>query len=348
MPALDRPLRHLGFLTLGFFDPADPLRGHEETLDLISLGEELGFDSVWLRQRHLETAISAPLSVIAAATQRTSRIALGTAVIPLGGENPFRLAEELNTVDLLSRGRLNPGFSVGTPQNWQFYKEAAYPETWETEDLTHGRAQRLIDLLRDPVVWQGELDGVDELSVRSVQPQSPGLLSRTWHGSGSRESARWGAEAGLNLLTSNVNRSIDGSLDFAHSQAEVIREFFEHSADPETARVSQGLVVIPTDSASPAQIEKYREYKAERDLRVGNTNGLKGNLFAEDLLGTSAEIADRLRNDEAYRLVDEVAFALPFTFTFDDHAQILHDIVDHLAPELGWTTPAAARTLAAV
>ena len=129
----------------------------------------------------------------------------------------------------------------------------------------------------------------------------------------------------------------------------MIREYFAHSAHADSARVSQGLVVIPTDSATPAQIEKYRAYKAERDVRVGNTNGLKGNLFAEDLLGTSEEIVDRLRHDAAYRLVDEVAFALPFTFTFDDHAQILHDIVENLAPALGWTAPVSAeRELAGV
>src|SRR6059058_4855359 len=111
----DRPLRKLGFLTIGLFDPADPRPGHESTLRIIELGEELGFDSTWLRHRHLQHGISSPLAVLAAATQRTRRIELGTAVTPLGFENPFRLAEDLGTVDVLSGGRLNPGVSVGVP-----------------------------------------------------------------------------------------------------------------------------------------------------------------------------------------------------------------------------------------
>ena len=45
MPDRSRPLRRLGFLTIGLFDPADPAPGHESTLSLIELGEELGLDS---------------------------------------------------------------------------------------------------------------------------------------------------------------------------------------------------------------------------------------------------------------------------------------------------------------
>ena len=92
MPLPGEPLEKLGFLTIGSFDGADPGPGHETTLRVIALGEELGFDSAWVRHRHLQHGISSPVAVLAAATQRTRRIALGTAVIPLGWENPLRLA----------------------------------------------------------------------------------------------------------------------------------------------------------------------------------------------------------------------------------------------------------------
>nr|WP_239522792.1 LLM class flavin-dependent oxidoreductase [Geodermatophilus normandii] len=113
MPAPGVPLERLGFLTIGLFDPADPAGGHETTLRTVELGERLGFDSAWLRHRHLQYGISSPVAVLAALTQRASRIELGTAVTPLGWENPLRLAEDLATVDVLSGGRLNPGVSVG-------------------------------------------------------------------------------------------------------------------------------------------------------------------------------------------------------------------------------------------
>jgi hypothetical protein len=41
-------------------------------------------DSAWVRHRHLQYGISSPVAVLAAASQRTSRIELGTAVTPLG------------------------------------------------------------------------------------------------------------------------------------------------------------------------------------------------------------------------------------------------------------------------
>jgi alkanesulfonate monooxygenase SsuD/methylene tetrahydromethanopterin reductase-like flavin-dependent oxidoreductase (luciferase family) len=84
VPVPAKPLLKLGFLTIGLFDPADPARGHESTLRIIELGEQLGFDSAWLRHRRLQYGISSPVAVLAAASQRTRRIALGTAVIPLG------------------------------------------------------------------------------------------------------------------------------------------------------------------------------------------------------------------------------------------------------------------------
>src|ERR1700704_971857 len=128
MPLPNSPLKKLGFLTIGLFDPADPRPGHESTLEVIELGERLGFDSAWVRHRHLQHGISSPVAILAAASQRTSRIALGTAVIPLGWENPLRLAEDLATVDLLTGGRLNPGISVGTPMHWDEVKPALYPD----------------------------------------------------------------------------------------------------------------------------------------------------------------------------------------------------------------------------
>src|SRR6202000_3341114 len=102
MPVPGVALERLGFLTIGLFDGDDPGPGHETTLEIIELGERLGVDSAWVRHRHLQYGISSPVAVLAAASQRTSRIDLGTAVIPLGWENPLRLAEDLGTARLLS------------------------------------------------------------------------------------------------------------------------------------------------------------------------------------------------------------------------------------------------------
>ncbi|MEQ0562112.1 LLM class flavin-dependent oxidoreductase [Amycolatopsis sp. NEAU-NG30] len=333
---MSRPLRKLGFLTIGLFDPADPRRGHESTLEIIELGERLGFDSAWVRHRHLQHGISSPVAVLAAASQRTSRIELGTAVIPLGWENPLRLAEDLATVDLLSGGRLNPGVSVGPPLRWDDVKHALYPDTADVEDFGYDRVRRLLDFVRgEPATGFSGTQGFEVFSDR-VQPQSPGLARRLWYGGGSLRSAEWAGKHAMNFLTSSVVRAEADSTDFAEIQLSLIRTFRAHHPDGEAARVSQGLVVIPTDSATPRQRAKYEEYAQARLPRTAEPQGPARMLFSPDYVGTSAEIAERLREQAAFREVDEVAFALPFTFDHEDYVQILTDIAGRLGPELGW------------
>jgi alkanesulfonate monooxygenase SsuD/methylene tetrahydromethanopterin reductase-like flavin-dependent oxidoreductase (luciferase family) len=337
-----RPLRKLGFLTIGLFDPADPAPGHSSTLRVIELGERLGFDSAWVRHRHLQYGISSPVAVLAAASQRTSRIGLGTAVIPLGWENPLRLAEDLATVDILAGGRLNPGVSAGPPMRYDTVREALYPDTAEAEDFSYRRVERLLALVRGEPVTEAATQGFEEFSDR-VQPHSPGLAHRMWYGGAGLASARWAGEHGMNLLTSSVVRA-EESEDFERIQLSHIRAFRAAHPDGDRARVSQGLVVIPTDSATPAQRARYEAYAAKRLPRTTAPQGPARMLFAPDLVGTAAELADRLRAHAAYREVDEVAFALPFSFEHDDYVQILTDTATRLGPALGWQPAAPSGT----
>ncbi|SDY80045.1 LLM class flavin-dependent oxidoreductase [Herbiconiux ginsengi] len=335
MPHPGEPLQRLGFLTIGLFDPADPATGHETTLRIIELGEQLGFDSAWLRHRHLQYGISSPVAVLAAATQRTSRIELGTAVTPIGAENPFRLAEDLATVDLLSHGRITPGFSAGLPMNIDHYKDAIYPNTFEQEDFDYGRLLRFRDFVRGDVASSFAGTQGIEVFADTVQPHAAGLSKRLWYGGGSTRSAEWAGENGFHFLTSSVVQGENGD-DFATNQLHQVRAYRAAHPDGAKARVSQGLVVIPTDSATAEQKAKYAAYAAGRSARVGVPHGPRRMLFAADIVGTSAEIAEALYADPAFREIREVAFALPFSFEHDDYVQILHDLAERLGPALGW------------
>ena len=335
MPQPSVPLRSLGFLTIGLFDEADPARGHESTLNIIELGEQLGFDSAWLRHRHLQYGISSPTAVMAAASQRTHRISLGTAVTPLGWENPLRLAEDLATVDVLSGGRINPGVSVGQPMQFERVKHALYPDTADKEDFGYDRVSRLLGFIAgEPAsTWSG-IEGIESYSDR-VQPHSPGLRSRMWYGGASLRSAQWAGENEMNLLVSSVVRA-EESTDFdeiQHSHIERFRTFYPAGRD---ARVSQGLVVIPTDSADAARIAKYEEYVRGRSARTHEPQGPARMMFAPDLIGSSDHIAEQLYANASFREVDEVAFALPFSFDHEDYVQILTDMAEKLGPALGW------------
>jgi len=349
MPDQNRPLRKLGFLTIGLFDPVNPAAGHESTLQVIELGERLGFDSAWLRHRHLQFGISSPVAVMAAASQRTSRIELGTAVTPLGWENPLRLAEDIATTDLLAGGRINPGLSVGEPMHWDTVKHELYPDSAEVEDFSYTRVERFARLVAGEPVrdFFGKQGVVEEFSNR-VEPHSPGLRDRLWYGAASRKSAVWAGENGFNLLSSSVIFPEAGEEpDFARIQQSQIRAYRDAAAasgQPQArTRVSQGLVVIPTDSASAAQREKYQKYVDERTPRTAAPQGPKRMLFARDLIGTSEQIAEQLYAHAGFQEVEEVAFALPFSFEHEDYVQILTDIASSLGPALGWSPAGAER-----
>src|SRR5436305_14802506 len=110
-------------MRFGFFDQLPCASGFSEQqryrdiMAQIELGDEVGFDTVWLGELHFSRTFSIladPLMVLAAAAQRTSRIRLGTAVTLLPLHNPGKIAEEAATADILSNRRLEYGIRRGT------------------------------------------------------------------------------------------------------------------------------------------------------------------------------------------------------------------------------------------
>ena len=141
----------------------------------------------------------------------------------------------------------------------------------------------------------------------------------------------------LEVANSTVGLGVNGAEpDFAAIQRAQIRTFRAAHPAGDAARVSQGLVVIPTDSATPAQREKYAAYVAQRLPRTASPQGPARMLFAPDLIGTAEQIAEQLHAHAGFREVREVAFALPFSFADEDYEQILTDIATRLGPALGW------------
>jgi alkanesulfonate monooxygenase SsuD/methylene tetrahydromethanopterin reductase-like flavin-dependent oxidoreductase (luciferase family) len=78
------------------------------------LAEELGFDHVW-SAGHPATDMYYPAQfpLLAAMSQRTTRIRLGTYIIALPLYHPLQIAEEAVTLDALSNGRFDLGLGVG-------------------------------------------------------------------------------------------------------------------------------------------------------------------------------------------------------------------------------------------
>lgn len=322
-------IESLAFLTPGNYIDDDPASGLEDTLRLIEFGEGLGYRGAWVRQRHLEHGISSAAVFLGAASQRTSTIELGTAVIPIGYENPFRLAEDLSLADALSRGRLQPGFSTGMPHA-DLLADVVFEGDWRTFEFGHARVARTVEHLRGAYLGDesARIESPGNVQRPRLQPHTPGLADRSWYGGTSLGSSRWTGEAGLHLLTGNIVSAagIDSD-DFGTVQAALIDAF--RAAGGAGKRVAVGRVIVPTDSADRATVARYREYARSRYDRTLTPHGDKRTLFAEDLVGPIAEIAERLAADRAFSPesgpVTEFRLELPYEFDVRDYEQILTD-----------------------
>jgi alkanesulfonate monooxygenase SsuD/methylene tetrahydromethanopterin reductase-like flavin-dependent oxidoreductase (luciferase family) len=97
---------------------------YREALDLFTHAERLGFDTAWVRSYHFRRTSGAPgfsfpgglpspFTFLGALAARTSRIRLGTAVVPLPLENVVRVAEDAAVLNAISGERLELGVSNG-------------------------------------------------------------------------------------------------------------------------------------------------------------------------------------------------------------------------------------------
>src|SRR2546430_6928559 len=111
------PMR-FSILTLG--DNYEHLRSHEqfyhEVLEEAQYAEELGYEGFWVGEHHFQASqrvFPSPQMLLAAISQRTKQLRLGTGVSVLPVNDPIRLAEDMAELDLISHGRVCFGTGPG-------------------------------------------------------------------------------------------------------------------------------------------------------------------------------------------------------------------------------------------
>src|SRR5579864_2787586 len=103
------------------------------SFEQIDAAERWGLDAMWLAEIHVapeRSVCSAPLTLASAIAARTRRMKIGTAVQVLPLCHPLRLAEEVATVDQISKGRLI--FGVG---------RSGFPRTYEAYGVAYGESR---------------------------------------------------------------------------------------------------------------------------------------------------------------------------------------------------------------
>jgi alkanesulfonate monooxygenase SsuD/methylene tetrahydromethanopterin reductase-like flavin-dependent oxidoreductase (luciferase family) len=252
------------------------------------------------------------------------------------------MAEEAAVADPLASGRLQLGVSRGSPE--PAYRGAeAFGYMVDADDAREKTA-----LFRAAIAGAGvaptEAGGRPGSVLLPVTPQSPGLAKRIWWGSGTRETAIWAGEQGMNLMSSTLLLE-DTDVPFDELQAEQIALFRQawtkaaHTGEP---RVSVSRSVMPITS------DLDRRLFGE-DANEDQVGWLDGSIsrFGRSYTGEPDRIAEELAHDEAVRAADTVLLTVPSQLGVEYNAAMLETIARDVAPAIGWKPNTSQTTAAA-
>lgn len=335
------PRLELSFLTfVPYDDPADAAQSLRDAIDLFTYAEELGYDTGWVRVRHLEQFLSSPFPLFAAIAQATERIRFGTAVLPMRYADPITIAEDAATVDLLSGGRLELGVAGGIKPSASILDPVYGAVERSFEDESQHRIERLRSAIAGEPVAVAPESGFPiappgtELIVR---PHSPGLAERIWYGPGSKATAVRTAEQGLDLLVSTLNSEDDGR-SFEETQRDQIRAYKAAFDVPgRTPRAVAGRIVLP--SVTAADDELFAEYIAWYAGRFDATGRVPGGfgVFSPTHHGSPEQVIASLTADVALAEATGLDIVLPANATHAMSRRILENVATSIAPALGWS-----------
>ncbi|MEJ2059188.1 MAG: LLM class flavin-dependent oxidoreductase [Gammaproteobacteria bacterium] len=170
-----------------------------ETLDEIAYAETLGFDTAWLVEHHFMPGYShasAPELFLAALTQRTRRLRLGHAIVPLPYNHPVRVAERIASLDVLSGGRIEFGFGRGfSPKEYASFGVAM----GDSRSYTQESLEIIQRAFASPTVsYQGRHFQLDEVEITPSVVQQP--HPPIWTAAVSPDSFDMAARLGIGVL----------------------------------------------------------------------------------------------------------------------------------------------------
>ncbi len=342
-------VKRIGFLSFGHWQPIAGSRVRTardalvQTVELAVAAEELGLDGAFVRVHHFARQLASPFPLLSAMAARTSRIELGTGVIDMRYENPLYMAEEAAATDLLAGGRLQLGVSRGSPETALRGSEAfgyVPPPGSSDADLAREKTALFLAALRGAAVVDADPGTTGGTRARlAVQPQSPGLADRIWWGSGTRATAVWTAEQGMNLMSSTLLVE-DTGVPFDELQAEQIERYraaWAAAGWEREPRVSVSRSVVPVVS------DLDRHYFGDRsgEDQVGLLEGVRAR-FGKSYVGEPDRLAEELAKDAAVREADTLLLTVPNMLGVEYNARLLENVARHVAPAIGWV-PAGQR-----
>jgi probable F420-dependent oxidoreductase len=173
---------------------ASPPRGEhldrciDEVIAEAQLAEACGFDSCFFGEHHQDRDgfLPSPLIVATAVAARTQRLRVGTSVILLPLHHPVRVAEDVITLDLVSKGRVVLGVGIG-------YQPADFGAYAVPMEQRVARFEESLEILRrcfagEPFSFRGAHYALENVQIRPRPYRTPG--PPLWIGASAPAAAR--------------------------------------------------------------------------------------------------------------------------------------------------------------
>ncbi|MBZ0129146.1 MAG: LLM class flavin-dependent oxidoreductase [Rhodobacteraceae bacterium] len=263
--------------------------------------EKLGFDSFFIGEHHFcfASGNSSPFVMLAEVAARTERIRVGTSITCLPFHNPLRVAEDIAAVDIVSKGRFDFGFGVGS-QYREFhtfgipYKDR-FARTWEAVDII----ERCLSGIEEEFSHAGKYYNFPD--IRWIIPPYQEKVPFFWGGFGPQGVKR-AAERGFNLVAPDVTgmfcktiresggKPEDKFIGFAHHLAvgKTREAAFEAIAEPSLWVNNIYATRRELDGSYPPESNRI----SMEAFRKGHAEGKPVGMFAP-IAGTVEDVIER-------------------------------------------------------
>ncbi|MBO2447792.1 LLM class flavin-dependent oxidoreductase [Actinomadura barringtoniae] len=296
------------FLSAQFDPSASAVDGLDDVLRQAAAAEEAGFHALYLGHHYLaKSAFLQPVPLAGHLAASTSRIRIGFGVLLAPLLNPVALAEDLASLDVLSKGRLTVGLGAG----YRKRENAAFGVAW---DDRLRRLREYVPILRS--LWAGETLDIKgswgeapgaSLPLRPVQPGGPPI----WIGAFAEPAVRRAARLDAPWLIGPKGN--DAQLA---TMLKIYRDTLaEHGFPLEREYpMAREAYVADTRAAAIAGVRPHmeRQYAGYKSWEDAQTLDLDRYLAEDCLVGTADDIVAKLRRWEDELGITEVSLRLQF------------------------------------
>ncbi|MDQ4489779.1 LLM class flavin-dependent oxidoreductase [Sinomonas sp. ASV486] len=335
-------MKAFGFLSFGHYAP---MRGSQtgtaaemirQAIDLGVGADELGVNGAYFRVHHFAPQQASPVPLLSAIAAKTQRIEVGTGVIDMRYENPLYLAEELAALDIISAGRIAIGVSRGSPEPaLRGYESFGYTGSTDPRggDLAREKFALFLKAIDGEGIAPADPRQAPAGTLLPIEPSSPGLRDRIWWGSGTRATAEWTAQLGLNLMSSTLLTEATGVPfhELQSEQIEAYRTAYKAAGHTRPPRVSVSRSIFPIMNSKDAMYFGVRDGGDQ----IGIIDGLQS-TFGKTYAAEPDELVEQLKGDSAVMAADTVMLTIPNQLGAEYNLHILEAFAKHVAPELGW------------